>query len=214
MPDSIPSEPAQTLFGTLETATSLSREILRQVGMALLQHLLEGQPVPLETLEEATGQDREEIARLLDRMEAERGENGEVVGLGLSLRPTPHQYKTGGKIFYGWCAADTLLFPPILQHTARVTSRDPISGAAIDLRVSPDAVERVDPSSAAITWVEDGTPVSLRESFCFPSRFFASAATAQQWAAEHENADVRSVEEAHEAARTIADRIREGRISN
>lgn len=209
MSNSSPSTPAQTLFGTLETASSFPREILVRVGMALLQHLLEGQPVSPETLEKATGRTREEIDRFLNRLEAEREESGNVVGLGLSLRPTPHQYVTGGMIFYGWCAPDTLLYPPILQHTAHVTSRDPISGAAVQLTVSPDTVEGVDPSSAAITWVEDGNPSSIRESFCHPGRFFANPSTAQQWASGREHTVARSIEEAYEDAQTIAKRVHE-----
>lgn len=211
MPDSSDFEPARTLFGTLETASSVPREVLMRVGTALQQHLLEGRPVPLNTLAEATDLSQNKLDHLLDQMEAEREENGDVVGLGLSLRSTPHQYETDGKIFYGWCAADTLLFPLLLQHTARVRSRDPINGAGIELTVSPNTVERMEPSSTTITWVEDGALSSLRESFCLPSRFFASAFTAQQWAADRESVDVLSVAEAYENARAIADRVHEWR---
>lgn len=121
MSSSPPPEPAQTLFHSLETASSFSREAIVQVGMTLLQHLLDGQPVSLETLEKATGRTQKEIDRFLNQLETEREENGDVVGLGLSLRPTPHQYVTGGNIFYGWCAPDTLVYPPSFStpHTLR-----------------------------------------------------------------------------------------------
>ncbi len=203
-------DPLQTL-STLDTASSLSREALVRVGMTLHHRLLEGRPVSLDTLVEATGYPQDEIDHFLNRMDAERDENGAVVGVGLSLHPTPHQYETGGKILYGWCAADTLIFPAVFQHTARVTSRDPITGASIKLTVSPDGVEQVDPSSAVTTWVEDGASSSLRESFCFPSRFCVRASDAQQWAADRENTTVRSLEEAHGAARAIANRLQEWR---
>lgn len=201
-------DPSHT-FSMLDRANPLSREALVRVGMALGHRLLEGRPVSVDTLAEATGRPQDELDQFLNRLEAERNENGEVVGLGLSLRPTAHQYETDGKIFYGWCAPDTLIYPPLFQHTARVRSRDPITGAAVKLTVTRDAVEQVDPSSAAVTWVEDGTPSSLRESFCRPGRFFADASAAQQWTAERERVTVYPVGEAHEAARTIASRLRE-----
>lgn len=213
MPEFSAPEPAQTLFDTLETASSVSGEFVIRVLMMLQRRLLEGRPVPLDELAEATALPRNELDQLLDQLEAERGDGGAVVGLGLSLRPTPHQYETDGKIFYGWCAADTLVYPPVFQQTARVTSRDPLSGAAVTLTVTPEGVERQEPSSAVITWVDDGTPFSLRESFCLPSRFFASASAAHQWATDRKNVGVRSVAEAYEDARAIADRIQEWRAN-
>lgn len=128
MPEFSAPEPAQTLFDTLETATSVFGESLIRVLMMLQRRLLEGRPVPLDELTEATALPRNELDQLLDQLEAERGDGGAVVGLGLSLRPTPHQYETDGKIFYGWCAADTLIYPPVFEHSARVTSRDPSAG--------------------------------------------------------------------------------------
>lgn len=211
MPEFSAPEPAQTLFDTLETASSVSSEFLIRVFMVTQRRLLEGRPVPLDELAEATALPRSEFDQLLDRLEAEREDRGGVVGLGLTLRPTPHQYETDGKIFYGWCAADTLIYPPVFQQTARVTSRDPLSGAAVTLTATPDAVERQEPPSAVITWVEDGMPFSLRESFCLPSRFFASAPAAHLWVTDRENEGVRSVAEAYRDARAIADRIYEWR---
>lgn len=213
MSDFNPSESAQTLFGHLEAASESSQETVTEVGTVLLTHLLEGTPVEPETLTSETGVPSETVEQLLTGLEAERNEDGDIVGLGLSLRPTPHQYFAQGKIFYAWCAADTLLFPTVLEHTAKVTSRDPTSGEAIELTVSPESVEHIEPASAVMTWANGARPSSLRETFCFPTRFFANAEGAQEWVSEREGVTVLAVEEAHEAARPLAEGVTNGAFS-
>lgn len=207
MSDFNPSESAETLFGYIDAASEAPGETVAGVGTVLLTHLLEGTPVEPETLSRETGLSSEKLDPLLADIEAERNGDGQIVGVGLSLRPTPHQYEAQGKVFYAWCAADTLLFPALLNHTATVTSRDPTNGDAIKVNVSPDAIEDIEPTSAVMTWAEGSDPSSLRETFCLPTRYFADENAAYKWAAQRDEVRVLSVEEAHDAARPLADRV-------
>ena len=77
-------------------------------------------------------------------------DQGNVVGAALTARETPHRVTLSGREFYAWCALDTLFIPGLLGETAEVESVCPVSGGAVQLRVSPDCVESCEPPN---TWV-------------------------------------------------------------
>lgn len=64
-----------------------------------------------------------------------------IIGvLGLSQGRHPHAFTVGGHTLSTWCAWDALFLAPVLGEPADVRSRDPATGATIDVRVAPDGV--------------------------------------------------------------------------
>jgi len=47
---------------------------------------------------------------------------GRLIGMGITLNPTPHRFDVEGIHLYTWCALDTLIFPALIGRTANVTS--------------------------------------------------------------------------------------------
>lgn len=95
----------------------------------LLRLLAAGDPVDVATLAASSGRTVEQVTAQLARVpDTEYDDQGRIVGQGLSLRPTPHQFTVDGHELYTWCALDTLIFPTILDRAARVESTSPASG--------------------------------------------------------------------------------------
>jgi hypothetical protein len=169
---------AQTLT---EALPDLARDTA--LSLTLLRALAVGEPVAHASLAAALDQTEEQVAYSLTRFtNIERDEAGRIVAaVGLSLRPTPHQFMVAGHALYTWCALDTLIFPAALSETAQVSSPCPVSGAHIQLTVTPDAVERLEPSEAAVSLLIPDTEAAccdVRGAFCDVVNFFASRADA------------------------------------
>ena len=66
---------------------------------SLLRLLAHGEPVTLDQLATATGRSAEEIRHALQAMpDTEYDEHGRIIGSGITLKPTPHRFETGGAI--------------------------------------------------------------------------------------------------------------------
>ena len=107
------------------------------------------------------------------------------MGFGLTLVPTPHAYEANGRKLYAWCAVDALLFPVMLGHTAQIESRDPVTGEKIQVTVSPDGVQNVEPESAVVSWVNAIDLSNIRGNVCHYVHFFGSSESASKWIARH-----------------------------
>jgi alkylmercury lyase len=92
----------------------------------------------------------------LEQASAERDEEGQLVGLTLTLRPTRHRVIVDGRTVYAWCATDTLMFPVILGRPTIVESACPQTGRAIRSELMPDAVRSLDPPQAVMTSMKLG----------------------------------------------------------
>lgn len=131
---------------------------------------------------------------------------GRIVGYGLTLRPTPHQFTVDGKQLYTWCALDTLFFPAVIQRPARVESPCAATGTSIQITVDPaEGVTSVDPATAVVSIVTPEQVTSVRTSFCSPGRFFATPEAARGWQAKYPGMHVVSVADAYEASRPLSD---------
>jgi alkylmercury lyase len=62
---------------------------------------------------------QEHLARVPD---TEFDAQGQIVGWGLTLLPTPHRFVLPERPLFTWCAFDTVLFPPLLQVEAHTCS--------------------------------------------------------------------------------------------
>src|SRR5262249_51683121 len=156
-----------------ETDVQRSMATIRNIeGFPLFVHVTRllalGQPVPVARLAQTAGWTVEEVEAALARHPAvERDEEGRLVGLGATLRPTAHRFTFSGGTLYGWCVSDALMFPVLLGQGGTVTSRCPVTETPILIEVSPDGILSVDPPEAVVTRVRPEGPVDdVRTSLC------------------------------------------------
>lgn len=170
---------------------------LRALTQPLLTLLTAGQPVTAEQLAAATGQSAEQIHAALPNLPSiEMDAQGRVIGMGITLNPTPHRFEVDGTTLYTWCALDTLIFPALIGRTAHVTSRCHGTGEIVQLTVSPDRVLDVTPADAVVSIVTPDDVSAVRTSFCNEVHFFAFPEAAAPWLAENPGATVLPITDA------------------
>lgn len=172
----------------------------------LLRLLVEGDPVSVEQLADASGRSVDDVRRGLSAVpDTEYGEQGRIVGQGLTLRPTVHRFTVGGQELYTWCALDTLIFPALLERPGRIESASPASGEPIRIAVDPGVgVTSLEPATAVVSLVNPEQISSIRSSLCNQVHYFTSAEDAAGWLAEHPGAEVVSVADAYQLGSTLA----------
>ena len=179
----------------------------------LLRLLSQGRPVSPDQLAASLQISRDEVTAALGQMASvEYDSEGNIVGSGVTLTPTPHRFHVGGKELFTWCALDTLLFPAILQEPARVASTCPVTGANIQLIVNPDGgVDSLEPASAVVSIVLPKSSTSsccdVRGSFCNQVHFFSSAEASAAWLIDHQGAIILSVNEACQLGQMLAEHL-------
>jgi alkylmercury lyase len=141
----------------------------------------------------------DKVISTVRRFGAEFDQDGNIVGLGLTLVPTPHVYKVNGRTLYTWCAVDALTFPRILKHTASIESNDPVTGEKIHIILTPDTVEKIKPKDAVVSFVKNIDLTSFRSSFCNNTNFFSSLETGSKWIARHPGTILYPVNELYQA---------------
>ncbi len=178
---------------------------LRALTQPLLKLLTAGQPVSAEQLAAATGRSVKQIADSLPGMPSiELDEQGRVVGMGITLNPTPHRFEVDGTHLFTWCALDTLIFPALIGRTAHVSSPCHATGVPVRLTVNPDGVCDVTPSTAVVSIVTPDDVSAIRTSFCNEVHFFASTDAADTWLAAHPAATVLPVNDAFTLGQAMA----------
>ena len=171
----------------------------------LFKLLLEGKPVSPDRIAAYLHLTRNEVADLIEG--AEFDQDGNVVGFGLSIVPTPHTYQIDGRQFYVWCAADAITFPLLHKSTAVIESPDPISGKKIRLTGTPQGVQGVNPATAVVSWVlGTDTPDNIRSKFCNFTHFFTSAATASEYITQHPGLVIVPIEQVFQIGQRMWDR--------
>jgi len=189
--------------------TAQQKEEFRFI-LPLLRFLAEGKPVEPVRLATVAHRPLEEIQAIVQSSDAEVDQAGNIVGWGLSLVPTPHQFQLGETILSTWCALDALAFPALLGRTAHVVSTCPATGKTVSLTVTPTHIERLSPASAVVSVRAPGADTDLchvRGGFCMQGHFFATHEAAVAWPELHPQAVLLSVEEAASLGRALARRI-------
>jgi alkylmercury lyase len=132
---------------------------------------------------------------------------GNVVGFGLSLVPTAHQFSINGQSLYTWCALDTFLYTALLAQASEVISHCPVTAQPIKLAMTPEDVTEVTPASIVISLVvPDGSIADCRRStFCNYGHFFATAEAGAAWLGDNSNGMLLSIADAHRLGRLLAD---------
>ena len=144
----------------------------------LVQLLVQGHPVAPELLASRLHRELDEVLSILQaHPELEYDEQGNLVGSGLTLVPTIHQFQVEQHSLFAWCAFDALTYPVELHLSAQVTSRCPVTGRSIHLTVTSEQVLDLDPREAQVSLVGDvaaGSCHNVREDVCNYGHFFAS----------------------------------------
>src|SRR2546426_8072443 len=109
---------SESIFTTMTTAFSgpeaaFEWKLLHRFWELLVQT---GVPVSLDTLAQALVCERSQVVQVLAEQypEAEYDASGNLVGVGLTLRPTPHQIVLEKRPFSTWCAPDAFTIPVVL----------------------------------------------------------------------------------------------------
>ncbi len=201
-------EYAKQIAASLE---AIGRDTLR-FFVQTMRLLAEGRPVSPGQIATALKMPPEEVPSALDNLGSAvvRDRDGNVVEIsGLSLNPTPHRFRIGGRTLFTWCAQDAIGFPFLFGQTVQIDSTDPVNGAKIRLKVAPTGVEELEPDTAVVSWSETSDPTNLRESFCNQVNFFSSPETASEWVAEREGLSFVSVRDLEEMNRNLATKYKD-----
>ena len=176
---------------------------------ASISLLADGRPVAAGALAAATGMTAEDVRAFIEtaqRCGAEI-EDGAIVGIALSLRPTRHRFRVRGHDLYTWCGFDAVFLPIMLGERAEVASTCPVTGAEIRLRVGPDGtVTEVVPAAAVVGIVGEEitsccTVAGPESAICTQMPFFASREAGERWVAAHPGVAIVDLDQAREIAR-------------
>lgn len=180
--------------------------ILFEIVLPTLDLLAGGKPASPEEIAAAAGKSPEEVRAALARLpSAEWDEQSRVVGLGLTLRLTPHRFESEGRTLFAWCALDALLFPVLLGRSASIESPCRGTGEPVRVEVTPAGIEAVEPPSAVVSIVAARDLASLRSVGCNNTHFFLSPQAASRWIEKHPEATILPVEDAFRLGRLIAE---------
>jgi alkylmercury lyase len=127
----------------------------------------------------------------------------------LALADMPHRFVVDGRTLYTWCAFDPLFLAPLLEATAHVISRCPVTGETITLTVNAEGVRDIEPPGAVLSFLKpaDGFSDDVIERFCHYIHLFASQDAANTWVAEHAGTFVLPIDEAFELGRRTFGRL-------
>ncbi|WP_338250740.1 organomercurial lyase [Dictyobacter halimunensis] len=126
---------------------------------AACQHIMRamvetGQPLSLMHLAERSQMSQEKLAAHLARVsDAEFDEQGDIVGWGITLLPTQHQFVLSELLLFTWCAFDTVLFPPLLQVEAHVQSECSATSQPITFVATPEGIADLLPVTSVLSLI-------------------------------------------------------------
>jgi alkylmercury lyase len=170
--------------------------------------LAEGRPVTLDQIAAASSWPVQEVETAMRRHPGVYWDDqGRLLGFGLTLRPTSHQFTFDGRTVYAFCASDALQFPIVLGRSGVVESTCPASGQSIRVVVTPDRVEKVEPSSAVLSLGRPDKFDDVRGEVCGLGHFFASREAAAEWLTAHPEGMVHSVEEDFQLLREVTKKV-------
>jgi len=169
-----------------------------------------GRPSGAEIREEAgrLGLDIESAFESLAREDlVHLGSDGEIaVAYPFSGRPTSHRVRfPSGNETYSMCAIDALGIAPMFEETIEVTSRDPLTGDEVYVRLAPDGTGEWRPEPAVVVAGAVGSEGASFCCCCPVLNFFASVAHAEHWLEQHADArgEVITMRDAAHAGRAV-----------
>ena len=188
------------------------KEFSVRLQIQAIRALAEGQPVSAQRLAVDLGLPVEQVAAIIEQLGSsgvEVDDEGRLVGVVLTLNPTPHRFRVKSKDLYAWCALDMLFLPAYLEETAQVESTCPITGKRMRLTITPIEVAEYSPDSMVVSII-DPSKVSCstrgpRSAVCSQMHFFGSREAAETWRVDHPGVFICTVEEAYAVAQVSID---------
>ena len=177
------------------------------VCVALIRHLAAGQPVSAAHLAADIAMEEPAVSAVLQQMsDVAYDGDGQVVGFGLSLVPTAHQFTINSQTLYTWCALDTFLYTALLGQPSEVVSHCPVTARPITLSMTPEGVAELAPTASVISIVIPNGSISdcRRSAFCNHGHFFASAEAGATWLNGRPNGIILSIAHAHRLGQLLA----------
>jgi len=200
----------------------MTKSLVDKLGRGLYSHkpwfypqllglLVKGKPVPIEKISTTLQMSGDDVRSALDELpNLEFDQEGNLVGAALTLTPTPHHFQVHGRKLYTWCAFDTLFFPVVLNLTAYVESQCHVTGSKINLKVTPNRIEELDPSNTVVSLViptASDACCDIRGSFCDKVHFFSSPEVAATWLVKNKEAMILSVDDAYKIGQKLVEHI-------
>ncbi len=173
-------------------------------AVKIIRLMARGRPVSIEEMATETRMPLGETKAFLTRLGGEFDHDGNLAGLGLTMKRTPHRFLVNRHKLYAWCAFDSFIFPLILNQTARVESIDPVTREKIRLTITPEGVERVEPNSTVLSWSTKVDLADIRGSVCAFGHWFSSPVTASKYAAKHPGTVILTLDEVQKMGRIIS----------
>ena len=177
------------------------------VCVALIRHIAKGQPMTAAHLATDIAMGEPAASAVLQQMsDVAYDGDGQVVGFGLSLVPTAHQFTINSQTLYTWCALDTFLYTALLGQPSEVVSHCPVTAGPITVSMTPEGVAELSPTASVISIViPDGSISDCRRSaFCNHGHFFASADAGATWLNGRPNGIILSMNDAHRLGQLLA----------
>ena len=181
----------------------------QRLSLNLYRLLAAGHPVSAASLAERLGASVQTVRQILECWPGVFFDSHQrVVGYwGLSIAEfysSPHRMTIDGKTLSAWCGWDTLFIPELLARETLVESTCPMPGSTINLVVTPDGVEHIEPAAAHISFLlPDAAAVqkNIVSTFCHFVHFFPSRQAGEIWVEQHPGTFMLSIDEAYEIAR-------------
>jgi alkylmercury lyase len=181
-------------------------EALLEIVPPTLDLLARGEPASPEEIAASSGKPLEEVRAALDRFPStEWDEQGRVVGLGLTLRLTPHRLELEGLTLFAWCALDALLFLALLGRPASIESPCRSTDELVRMEVTSAGIEAIEPPTAVVSIVAARDLATIRSVGCNNTHFFSSPDAASRWFEKHPEATILPAEDAFRLGRLIAE---------
>jgi alkylmercury lyase len=198
----------QSCLDTLATRLAAHLDCIQDAACRSIMRAIArtGQPLKPEYLARQLQMSQEKLAVHLDHVpDTEFDSQGNIVGWGITLLPTQHQFRLKARPLFTWCAFDTVLFPPLLQVEAHVQSACQGSGQPITFLTTPEGIADLLPVTSVLSLILPAERCDcVRGTFCQQSLFFQSEDAAAPWMALHPEAVLLSIEEAAAVGQSIA----------
>jgi alkylmercury lyase len=126
----------ETLATSLATHLDCTQDVAcRQIMRAMAET---GQPLAPVHLARRLQMSQEDLTAHLARVsDTEFDAQGHIIGWGITLVPTQHQFVLSERTLFTWCAFDTVLFPPLLALEAQVQVEEAASLGQITASLWP-----------------------------------------------------------------------------
>ena len=168
----------------------------------LLDLLAKGKPLSSNDVADSFGYPRLLVKTLFylkpPTTQFDLDDDGNIIGSGLTSKPTKHHFTVRGNPLYTWCAFDTLLFPLMLNEFAQVKTPCLITGTTITFSVTPEGIQHLQPKSAVIAFVipdPHAAKGDIQHAFCQFANLFKHHEAALEWKQQHPNALILSAQE-------------------